>query len=173
MEWNLNLGCPIEKQLIVNINSSPLSMLDIDYTFSYSNNNYQLKGKEKQWSDNIHQKLSLTFIPIEKLNVVVTGNNYFNTLESENKNTLLVDADLNYRFFSKWSFRLSAQNLFNQREFSYVSYTDTYTDMMSYERKYRIRPFLLLLWVITSFWKDDCWKLQAILTRGLRFTRKA
>ena len=135
------------KQVSLNVYSSPLNALDIDYTIAYSNNNYQLEGKEKQSSDNIHQKLSLTFIPIKKLNVVVTGNNYYNTLESGNKNTLLVDADLNYRFSSKWSFRLSAQNLFNQREFSYISYTD----MMSYERKYRIRPFSLLLSVITSF----------------------
>ena len=135
------------KQLSLNVYSSPLNALDIDYTISYSNNNYHLEGKAKQSSDNIHQKLSLTFIPIEKLNVVLIGNNYYNTLESGNKNTLLVDADLNYRFSSKWSFRLSAQNLFNQREFSYISYTD----MMSYERKYRIRPFSLLLSVITSF----------------------
>lgn len=130
-----------------NVHSSPMRILDIDYTISYSNYNYQPEGKETQSTDNIHQKLSLTFIPIKKLNMVVTGNHYYNTLESESKHTLLVDADLNYRFTSKWSFRLSAQNVFNQREFSYISYTD----MMSYERKYRIRPFSLLFSVITSF----------------------
>jgi len=135
------------KQVSLNIYSSPLNALDIDYTFSYSNNDYQQRGKEKQSSNNVHQKLSMTFIPIEKLNIVMTGNNYYNTLESGSKNTLLIDSDLNYRFSSKWRFRLSAQNLFNQREFSYISYTD----MMSYERKYRIRPFSLLLSVITSF----------------------
>ena len=135
------------KQLSVNIYSSPFSQFDIDYTFSFTNNSFQLKEKNRQSTNTMHQKLSLTIIPLEKLNLVVIGNHYLNTLESEKKNTYLVDVDLNYRLSSKWSFRLSTQNLFNQKEFSYISYTD----MMSMERSYKIRPFSMLFSVITSF----------------------
>lgn len=135
------------KQLSFNIYSSPFSQLDIDYTFSFTNNSFQMKEKNREFANTMHQKLSLTFIPVEKLNIVITGNHYLNTLESKNKNTYLLDADLNYRLSSKWNFRLSAQNLFNQKEFSYISYTD----MMSMEKRYKIRPFSMLFYVITSF----------------------
>jgi hypothetical protein len=135
------------KQLSLNMYASPLSQLDINYTFSFTNNSFQLKEENNQSTNTMHQRLSLTFIPIEKLNVVVIGNHYLNTLESGNKNSYLLDTDVNCRLSSKWSFRLSAQNLFNQKEFSFVSYSD----MMSVERKYQIRPFSLLFSVITSF----------------------
>ena len=135
------------KQLSFKLYSSPLSQLDIDYTFSFTNNSFQLKEKSKQFTNIMHQKLSLTLIPVEKLNVVVTGNHYLNTLESGKKNTYLLDADVNYRLSSKWSFRLSAQNIFNQKEFLYTSYMD----MMSMERRYKIRPFSILFSVMTSF----------------------
>jgi hypothetical protein len=135
------------KQLSLNMYASPLSQLDINYTCSFTNNSFQPKEENNQSTNTMHQKLSLTFIPIEKLNVVINGNHYLNTLESGNKNCYLWDADVNCRFSSKWSFRLSAQNLLNQKEFSFLSYTD----MMSIERTYQIRPFSLLFSVITSF----------------------
>ncbi len=135
------------KQLSFNFYSSPLSHLDIDYTFSFANNSFQLKEKGKQSTNTLHQKLSLTFIPTEKWNLILIGNHYLNTLQSGKKNTYLLDADLNYKFSSKWNFQLSIQNIFNQKEFSYT----TYTDMMSMERLYKIRPFSVLFSIITSF----------------------
>lgn len=135
------------KQLSFNIYSSPIKELDIDYTFSFSNNSFQMKERSSQSTNSIHQKISFTVIPMEKLSFVVIGNHYLNTLDSGNKNSYLLDADLNFRQSSKWSFRLSVQNIFNQKEYSYISYTD----MMSLERRYKIRPFSMLLSVITSF----------------------
>lgn len=135
------------KQLSLNMYASPLTQLDINYTCSFTNNSFQPKEENNQSSHAMHQKLSLSFIPYEKLNVVIIGNHYLNTFESRNKNSYLWDADVNYRLSSKWSFRLSAQNLLNQKEFSFISYTD----IMSLERTYQIRPFSLLFSVITSF----------------------
>lgn len=135
------------QQLSFNIYSLPVSQLDINYTFSISSNTFLLEARDKQSANTMNQKLSLTIIPTNKLNVVVTGNHYLNAFEDGDKNTFLFDADINYRLSSLWSFRLSAQNIFNQKEFSYISYTD----MMSIERKYKIRPFSLLISVITSF----------------------
>ena len=94
----------------------------------------------------LHQKLMLTVIPTEKLNFVVIGNHYYHTFGSENKHFWLLDANVNYRFSSLCSFRLEAQNMFDQREFSFLSYTD----MMSLRRTYRIRPVSIVSSVITS-----------------------
>lgn len=135
------------KQLGLNVYSSPLRILDVDYTFSFSNNTYRLEEKRNSSTNTMQQKLLLTFIPTQKMNVAVTGNHYYNTLDSGNRNTFLLDADANYRLSSKWSFRLSAQNLLNQKTFSYISYTD----MVSVEKTYKIRPFSLLFSVITHF----------------------
>ena len=135
------------KQLSLNMYASLFSQFDINYTCSFTNNSFQPKEENNQSTHTMHQKLSFSFIPYEKLNVVIIGNHYLNTLESGNKNSYLWDADVNCRLSSKWSFRLSAQNLLNQKEFSFISYTD----MMSIERRYHIRPFSLLLSVITSF----------------------
>ena len=135
------------KQLSLNVYSSPLRILDIDYTFSFTDNAYRLEGKNNSSTNTVQQKLLMTFIPTEKMNVAVTGNHYYNTLDSGNKNTFLLDASANYKFSSKWSFRLSTQNILNQNMFSYISYTD----MVSVERTYKIRPLSLLLSVITHF----------------------
>ncbi len=134
-------------QLSVKMDSSPSGILDIDYMCVLSNNAYRIREEKRQNTHTAHQRLSLTVIPKEVLNFVVTGNHYYNTLGERKKHTFLLDANVNYRLSSLWSFRLTAQNLFDRREFSYISYTD----MMSIERTYRIRPFSLLFSVITSF----------------------
>ena len=134
------------KQLQFNVYSSPFEQLNIDYTFSFINNSFMLKGQERERTNTMHQKLMFTVIPAKKLSMVIIGNHYLNTLESGKKNTFLLDADLNFRQSSKWSFRLSAKNIFNQKEFVYFYYTD----MMSMQRQYKIRPFSMLFSVITS-----------------------
>lgn len=134
------------KQLQFNIYSSPFTQLNIDYTFSFINNSFRLKEEDIQHTNTMHQKLAFTVIPAKKLSLVIIGNHYLNTLESGKKHTFLLDADLNLLQSSKWGFRVSAQNIFNQKEFSYFSYTD----MMSMQKQYKIRPFSVLFSVITS-----------------------
>jgi len=135
------------KQLSANIYSSPSSSFDLNYTFTFSEKTYRQKGKSEQSSNSIHQVLSLTLAPLKKGNVVLTGNHYNNALESGHKDLFLVDAAINYKLSQQWNFQLSAQNIFNEKEFSYVSYTE----MMAVERKYQIRPYSLLFSVITHF----------------------
>lgn len=135
------------KQLSANIYSSPSSSFDLNYTFTFSENTYRQKGKSEQSSNSIHQVLSLTLAPLKKGNVVLTGNHYNNALESGHKDLFLVDAAINYKLSQQWNFQLLAQNIFNEKEFSYVSYTE----MMAVERKYQIRPYSLLFSVITHF----------------------
>lgn len=101
------------QQLSFNVYSSPISLLNIDYTFSFTNNSFQLKGNNSQSTNTMHQKLSLTIIPVEKLNLVVIGNHYLNTLESGNKNTYLLDTDMNYRLSSNSTSSDQCLGLFN------------------------------------------------------------
>lgn len=134
------------RQLSLQVYSSPSDLLNIDYTCTYSEHAHRLKEEARRSTHTLHQKLSLTVIPTEKLNFVVIGNHYYHTLGSENKHFWLLDANVNYRLSSLWSFRLAAQNVFDQREFTFLSYTD----MMSLKRTYRIRPASIVFSVITS-----------------------
>jgi len=68
------------RQLSFEIYSSPFLHLDVDYTFSITNNSLQLNEKSNQFTNSMNQKLSLTFIPEGKLNIVVIGNHFLNTL---------------------------------------------------------------------------------------------
>ena len=83
----------------------------------------------------VQQRLSLS-IGNEDFNLNLNGEHYYNELSAdESKNTWLADAGIQYNVGKcRWTLRLN--NLFNQEEFRYT----TYSDVRSFTSWMKIRP---------------------------------
>ena len=83
----------------------------------------------------VQQRLSLS-IGNEDFNLNLNGEHYYNELSAdESKNTWLADAGIQYNV-GKCRWTLSLNNLFNQEEFRYT----TYSDVRSFTSWMKIRP---------------------------------
>lgn len=117
----------------------------LDYTCNYMRSKYKIAQNKDQSNYNISQQLRLTVSPHKKINIALEAYHYNNHLDRQIYNPYLLDANLNYSHSSKWRFKISAQNILNQKTFIYKYYTA----MTAIEQQYNLRPFSLLLSVST------------------------
>ena len=83
----------------------------------------------------VQQRLSLS-IGNEDLSLNLNGEHYYNELSAdESKSTWLADVSIQYNA-GKWRWALSLNNLFNQEEYRYT----TYSDVRSFTSWMKIRP---------------------------------
>ena len=135
------------RQLGLHAYASPRSWLDLDYTADLSDYIYRPDHADRQTTRTLHQQLSATLTPLSALSFTASGSHYYHTLAGSGKHVCLLDARVAWRLSRLFTFRLTAQNLLDYRTFAYTSYTD----LMAVEQTYRLRPFTLLLTVLTTF----------------------
>ena len=135
------------RQLALHVYASPRSWLDLDYTADLSDYIYRPDHADRQTTRTLHQQLSATLTPLSALSFTASGSHDYHTLAGSGKHVCLLDARVAWRLSRLFTFRLTAQNLLDYRTFAYTSYTD----LMATEQTYRLRPFTLLLTVLTTF----------------------
>ena len=135
------------RQLALHVYASPRSWLDLDYTADLSDYIYRPDHADRQTTRTLHQQLSVTLTPLSALSFTASGSHDYHTLAGSGKHIYLLDARVAWRLSRLFTFRLTAQNLLDYRTFAYTSYTD----LMATEQTYRLRPFTLLLTVLTTF----------------------
>ena len=105
------------------INASPYSWWDINYSLDYNKNTLKL-FKSTSTSKIFKMNLTSSFYPIESLELS-TKVEYNKYQSNHNKalNTLLCDMNIIYKY-KKIDFTLSFSNLFNQKFYSNTSFND-------------------------------------------------
>ncbi|MDE6410531.1 MAG: carboxypeptidase-like regulatory domain-containing protein [Muribaculaceae bacterium] len=101
---------------------SILRSFSLNYEAGYNFSNMRTK-KQISHSHSFHQNLLLTFLPSDKVDISA-GAEHFLTHHSEGtiSNLILIDAKATWRVNSKLRFTLTASNILNQRNYSYLNY---------------------------------------------------
>lgn len=112
-----------------------------EYKMSYSRSFMGGSGGDSH-TDTYTQSLSLHFYPTRKLNFSVTGEHYYNQISAtRSKHFVFADISAIYRIKNNWEVSLSATNLLDQKEYSYM----LLGDLSSMRASYRIRPRNVIL----------------------------
>ena len=85
-------------------------------------------------------RLDLNFFPMKRLILNVAFEENFTNMTEEGRHTWFGDAKITYKT-GRFDWELEANNIFNRKVFSRV----TYTDMNIYRSTYRLRPFNVML----------------------------
>jgi len=121
--------------------------LNINYTLEYSRNILKMTGSNTHLN-NLSQTLQCNIAPLQHLYIQLGWEYYRNEIMKDmTKNCLLADADITYRFKKGWELDLSAQNVFNRKQYSYRMYNGT----MDVYEAYHIRPRNITLNVSFNF----------------------
>lgn len=117
--------------------------LKLRYKGSYSYDRYMI---EDRWSEDashsFRQSLTLSFFPIEKLEVDISGEHYLDKYqEPEPRQTFFLDASAWFFVTDSFQIFLHARNLLDQKYYTYTFLSPLSTSVFSY----RIRPLNVLL----------------------------
>lgn len=124
------------------INGSPCRWFSFDYRINYSDSRLTMNGLSESWLSTMENELSLTFIPHRKWQWTVSGEHYRNELTEHNyKNIVMLDTKLTYQLNKRIEFAASLTNIFNNRNYSYT----TYSQLSSFESRRQFRGRQLLL----------------------------
>ena len=85
-------------------------------------------------------RLDLNFFPMKRLILNVAFEENYTNMTEEGRHTWFGDAKITYKA-GRFDWELEANNIFNRKVFSRV----TYTDMDIYRSTYRLRPFNVML----------------------------
>ena len=85
-------------------------------------------------------RLDLNFFPMKRLILNVAFEENFTNMTEEGRHTWFGDAKITYKA-GRFDWELEANNIFNRKVFSRV----TYTNMDIYRSTYRLRPFNVML----------------------------
>lgn len=136
--WNIN----------PKINASIFNNVDIYYSMNYKH--YRLmndSGKDLSNTNSFMHSLSLDYSPIEKLNISMVGEHYYNELSKDlSKQLFLANLYLTYSFSKKIEIFVKATNLFDNTSYKYK----TYSDLSSTYCNYSIRPRNILVGLYLS-----------------------
>ena len=125
-EWN------IQSKLVTRFTE----WLNLNYEMNFGYHILRMTDSHSHLKD-FSQKGQCCIIPSKNWYIQLECEHYRNDITpSLAKNCLLADADITYHLKNGWELNLSAQNIFNRKQYSYRMYNGT-TDV--YE-SYRIRP---------------------------------
>ena len=116
------------------VTSKPSDLVDISYKAGYDHNfisTSTLSSSTRRFT----QSCLITLYPISDLHIRLNASHYLTHFATgQNKNLMVADVQCVYRY-KKLDITASVTNLFNQRKYSYT----TYTDLSSTYMQYRIR----------------------------------
>lgn len=123
--------------------------LKFKYKSSYSYDRYMI---EDSWSEDashsFRQSLTLSFFPIEKIEVDISGEHYLDKFhDPELGQTFFLDASMWYFVTDRIQIFLHARNLLDQKYYTYTFLSPLSTSVYSY----RIRPLNILLGCQVNF----------------------
>lgn len=124
------------------VRANPVKPIDISYRASGSLTVQHMPGRRSDYTD-YGQRVSLTYLPVEALNLRAGAEWQRTTLaDGGHKNSLLLDARAEYKWpKKKIRLRLELNNLLNKRDYSYT----VYSDLNTYTYNYRLRGREVLL----------------------------
>ncbi len=123
------------------LNGLIFKWLSAEYKLSFSRSYMDGAGGNSH-TDGYTQSLSLHFYPTKKLNFSISGEHYYNQISpTRSKHFLFVDISAIYRIKSNWEISLSATNLLNEKEYSYMMLGE----LSSVRASYAIRPRNIIL----------------------------
>ncbi|MCH4896605.1 carboxypeptidase-like regulatory domain-containing protein [Marinilabiliaceae bacterium JC040] len=136
--WNIN----------PKINASIFNNVDIYYSMNYKH--YKLMNENNKSLSNTNSfmhSLSLDYSPIEKLNISLVGEHYYNELSKDlSKQLFLANLYLTYSVSKKIEIFAKATNLFDNTSYKYK----TYSALSSTYCNYSIRPRNILVGLYLS-----------------------
>lgn len=118
------------------INGNPCRWFSFDYRIDYSDSRLTMNGLSESWLSTMENELSLTFIPHNKWQWIVSGEHYRNELTQHNyKNIVMLDTKLAFQFNKKIEIAASLTNILNKRSYNYT----TYSQLSSFESQCQLR----------------------------------
>lgn len=123
------------------INGSPTRCFSFDYAIEYYNSRISMNDSSVPWLSTLTNSLSLNFIPHDKWQIQVSGEDYYNELTKDVfKNILMIDAKLTFLTTKQIELSASLTNILNERQYNYT----TYTQLSSFESQRMLRGRQLL-----------------------------
>lgn len=118
------------------VRANPLRQLDVTYRGSVSLSVQHTPGRRSEYTD-LGQRLSLTYLPLEALNLRAGAEWQRTTLsDGRHKSSLLLDARAEYKLPKKRiRLRLELNNLLDRRDYSYT----VYNGLNAFTYHYRLR----------------------------------
>lgn len=129
------------------VNGRIFKWLSAEYKLSFSRSYMDGVGGNSH-TDGYTQSLSLHFYPTQKLNFSITGEHYYNQISAtRSKHFVFADISAIYRIKNNWEISLSATNLLNEKEYSYMMLGE----LSSVRASYAIRPRNIILSTYVRF----------------------
>lgn len=129
------------------VNGRIFKWLSVEYKLSFSRS-YMYGAGGSSHTDGYTQSLSLHFYPTKKLNFSITGEHYYNQISAtQSKHFVFADISAIYRIKNNWEVSLSATNLLNEKEYSYMMLSE----LSSVRASYAIRPRNIILSTYVRF----------------------
>lgn len=143
-------SCLTQIYLKPEIDINPVKWVNIQYGLNFNRESLVINKKEsKEAAYTLNQSLLMRFIPSDKLNFSIKNEYYSNQVKDKNiHNFFLTDIFLTYKFSNRFSMDIQLTNLFNEKEYSYTSFSD---EAMRINKRYRIRPRNLLIGAYITF----------------------
>ena len=132
------------------IDINPAKWINIQYGLNFSGESLVINDNEsKESAYTLNQSLLIRFIPSDKLYFSIKSEYYSNQIKDGNiRNFFLTDISLTYKFSDRFSMDFQLVNLFNEREYSYTSFSN---EAMRINKRYMIRPGNLLIGAYVTF----------------------
>lgn len=143
-------NCLTQLYLKPEIDINPAKWINIQYGLNFSGESLVINDNEsKESTYTLNQSLLIRFIPSDKLYFSIKSEYYSNQIKDGNiRNFFLTDISLTYKFSDRFSMDFQLVNLFNEREYSYTSFSN---EAMRINKRYMIRPGNLLIGAYVTF----------------------
>lgn len=142
----------INRQITIGpiLSSRIASWLYADYSLNYLHAILEMtRSGATSKKDNLSESLKFNFSPHKNLDLVISADHYFTTLDGgEDKNTVFLDASLKYRIKGGIELSLNARNLLNQKTYAYSVFSES---LSSFSYEYKIRPLNVLAGIYFNF----------------------
>lgn len=123
------------------INGSPTRWFSFDYAIEYHNSRISMNDASVPWLSTLTNSLSLNFVPHDKWQIQISGEDYYNELTKDVfKNMLMLDTKLTFLATKQIELSASLSNIINERQYNYT----TYTQLSSFESQRMLRGRQLL-----------------------------
>lgn len=120
---------------------------NVVYECSFSRNILEVSDVVSS-SNRFSQSLLFVIIPVKNMNIKLSGEYYYNELNStQSKSLFMADAGFTYQFASKWELSGTVSNILDQRSYSYT----LYDQLTNYDYRYEIRPRNYMLRMAFTF----------------------
>ncbi len=106
------------------LSASAARWLNLDYRMDYSASQLNMNGSDASWLGNLENEFLVNIVPADKWEWHISADHYRNSLGAgEYKNIMLFDTKLIFKPSKRVELSASLSNIFNQRTYSYKSYS--------------------------------------------------